>query len=50
MMVKTMKDGKLFDDLKIVFGCLKKYQMRLNLQKCAFAIEARKFLCSHNEV
>ena len=38
------EDGKLLPDLKIVFNYLHKHKMRLNLQKCAFAIEAKKFL------
>ena len=44
MLVKTTEDEKLLSNLETIFGCLCKYQMRLNSQKCAFAIEARKFL------
>ena len=43
MLVKTSKDKRLISDLKIIFGCLHKYKMRLNHWKCAFTIEAEKF-------
>ena len=44
MLVKTTEDGKLISNLEIIFGYLCEHKMRLNLQNCAFAIEAGKFL------
>ena len=44
MLVKMMEDSKLLSDLKIVFSYLRKHKMRLNMQKCTFAIKAEKFL------
>ena len=44
MLVKIEENGKLLSDLEVVFNSLRRHKMRLNPQKCAFAIKARKFL------
>ena len=44
MLVKTKMEDELLQNLEIVFSCLWKHRMRLNPQKCVFAIEAGKFL------
>ena len=44
MLVKTTEDEKLLPNIETNFNCPCKYKMRLNPQKCAFAVEARKFL------
>ncbi|XP_072074319.1 uncharacterized protein [Arachis hypogaea] len=44
ILVKTAKPRKLIDDLQTVFEALRKFKMRLNPLKCAFAMEAEKFL------
>ena len=43
MLVKTKEKDSLLSDLEVVFNYLRWHNMRLNLQKCAFTIEARKF-------
>ena len=44
MLRKITEDDKFLFDLEMVFNYLRKHTMRLNPYKCAFAIEARKFL------
>ena len=44
MLIKTREEGSLLSDLEVVFSCLRQHNMRLNLHKCAFVVEARKFL------
>ena len=44
MLVNTKEDDSLLSDLEVVFSCLRWHNMRLNPQKCAFAIKAGKFL------
>ncbi|XP_072060304.1 uncharacterized protein [Arachis hypogaea] len=44
ILVKTAEPSKLISDLQAVFEALRKFKMRLNPLKCAFAMEARKFL------
>ena len=44
MLVKTMEEDELLPNLETIFDCLRKHRMRLNPQKCAFAVKARKFL------
>ena len=44
MLVKTKEEEELLSNLEIVFGCLRKHKMRLDPQKCVFAIEVGKFL------
>ena len=43
MLVKTKEVGNLLSDIRVVFNCLRQHNMRLNLPKCAFVVEARKF-------
>lgn len=40
MLVKASEDGKLIFDLETVFSYLRKHNVKLNPQKCVFAIEA----------
>ncbi|RYR53176.1 hypothetical protein Ahy_A06g028171 [Arachis hypogaea] len=44
MLAKTESGEQLTDDLKVIMNTLRKHQMRLNPTKCAFGIEAGKFL------
>nr|XP_025685253.1 uncharacterized protein LOC112786044 [Arachis hypogaea] len=44
MLVKTESGEQLTDDLKVIMNTLRKHQMRLNPAKCAFGMEAGKFL------
>ncbi|XP_016185827.1 uncharacterized protein LOC107627512 [Arachis ipaensis] len=44
MLAKTDSDEQLISDLKVVTDTLRKHQMRLNPTKCAFGMEAGKFL------
>ncbi|XP_052107619.1 uncharacterized protein LOC127740581 [Arachis duranensis] len=44
ILVKTVKPSNLVADLEVVFGSLRKRNMRLNPLKCMFAMEAGKFL------
>ena len=44
MLVKMIEYGRLISDLKVVFNSLRRHKMRLNPKKCAFTVEARKFL------
>ena len=44
ILVKTREENNLLSDLEVVFDCLWWHNMRLNPQKCAFAVEAGKFL------
>ena len=44
MLVKSKDEANHLDDLKETFSTLRKYNMRLNLAKCVFAIASRKFL------
>ena len=44
MLVKMLEKKELLPNLETVFDCLRKHRMRLNPQKCAFAIKVGKFL------
>ncbi|XP_025703138.1 uncharacterized protein [Arachis hypogaea] len=44
MLAKTESGEQLTDDLKVIMNTLRKHQMRLNPTKCAFGMEAEKFL------
>nr|XP_025638546.1 uncharacterized protein LOC112733717 [Arachis hypogaea] len=44
MLAKTDSDEQLISDLKVVMDTLRRHQMRLNPTKCAFGMEAGKFL------
>nr|XP_025674675.1 uncharacterized protein LOC112775317 [Arachis hypogaea] len=44
ILVKTGRSKNLIGDLKTVFTSFRQHNMRLNPLKCAFAMEARKFL------
>nr|XP_025632476.1 uncharacterized protein LOC112727076 [Arachis hypogaea] len=44
ILVKTIEADDLIGDLETVFAALRRYDMRLNPLKCAFAMEAGKFL------
>ena len=44
MLVKSKEELTHLDDLKETFATLKKYQMRLNLNKCVFGVASGKFL------
>ncbi|XP_072089167.1 uncharacterized protein [Arachis hypogaea] len=41
---ETESGEQLTDDLKVIMNTLRKHQMRLNPRKCAFGMEAGKFL------
>ncbi|XP_025625973.1 uncharacterized protein [Arachis hypogaea] len=44
MLAKTESGEELTNDLKVIMNTLRKHQMRLNPAKCAFEMEAGKFL------
>ena len=44
MLVKMTEDGKLLANLETAFNYFCEHNMRLNPQKCAFVVEAEKFL------
>ena len=44
MLVKSKAEENHLDDLKETFNMLKKYNMKLNLAKCADGVSSRKFL------
>ncbi|XP_052109199.1 uncharacterized protein LOC107460736 [Arachis duranensis] len=44
ILAKTTRPDDLLNDLATVFASLRQHGMRLNPLKCAFAVEARKFL------
>ena len=44
MLVKSKDEANHLDDLKETFSILRKYNMKLNLAKCVFAVASRKFL------
>ena len=43
-MVKTEKRGTLLEDLKETFANLRRFQIRLNPEKCVFAVPAGQLL------
>ena len=44
MLVKSKDEANHLDDLKETFSTLRKYNIKLNLAKCVFAIVSGKFL------
>ena len=44
MLVKSMHEEDHLDDLKETFDTLRSFNMKLNLNKCAFGVTAGKFL------
>ena len=44
MLVKSLREEDHLDDLKETFNTLRSYNMKLNPNKCAFGVMARKFL------
>nr|XP_025616631.1 uncharacterized protein LOC112708929 [Arachis hypogaea] len=44
MLAKTESSEQLINDLTVIMNTLRKHQMRLNPAKCAFGMEAGKFL------
>jgi hypothetical protein len=38
VVVKTKQSGTLLDDLKETFANLRRYHMKLNLEKCTFGM------------
>ena len=44
MLVKSKDEANHLDNLKETFGTLRKYNMKLNLSKCVFAVASGKFL------
>ena len=44
MLVKSIREDDHLDDLKETFDTLRSYNMKLNPNKCAFRVMARKFL------
>ena len=53
ILVKTKEEEELLSNLDTVFGFLRKHEMRLNLQKCVFAVEAKKiigFMLTHQGI
>ena len=43
-MVKSLDKKKHLDKLQETFDILRRYNMKLNLSKCAFEVSSRKFL------
>ena len=44
MLVKSQREHNHLDDLRETFDTLRSYNMKLNLDKCAFEVTAGKFL------
>ena len=44
MLVKSWDEKKHLDDLQETFDMLRRYNMKLNLSKCAFEVSLGKFL------
>ena len=44
MLVKSLDEGKHLDDLQETFNILRRYNMKLNPNKCAFGVASGKFL------
>ena len=44
MLVKSVVEGDHLSDLREAFDLMRKYQMKLNPEKCAFGVFAGKFL------
>lgn len=44
LLVKSKTPEQQLVDLREAFAVLRRYQMKLNLAKCAFNIKSRKFL------
>ena len=44
MLVKSKQEGDHLNDLEETLKTFRKYQMKLNLSKCAFGISSAKFL------
>ena len=44
MLVKSKEELTHLDDLKETFAMLRRYQMKLNPNKCAFVVASGKFL------
>ena len=44
MLVKSLRKNDHLDDLRETFNTLCSYNMKLNLNKCAFGVTAGKFL------
>ena len=44
MLVKSLDEERYLDDLQETFDTLKRHQMKLNPNKCAFGVSSRKFL------
>ena len=44
MVAKTMGDGNHGNDLREILSHVKKFNMRLNLEKCVFAVCGGKFI------
>src|SRR5436189_5955058 len=44
MLVKFAEEANHIQDLEETFGVLRKYQMKLNPQKCVFGVGSGKFL------
>ena len=44
MVVKSKQEGRHIEDLQEAFEVLQQHKLRLNAEKCAFGVGARKFL------
>ena len=44
ILVKSLDEKKHLDDLKETFDTLRRHQMKLNPNKCAFGVSSGKFL------
>ena len=44
MLVKSLDERKHLDDLQKTFNTLRRYNMKLNPNKCAFGVASGKFL------
>ena len=53
MLVKSLDEKKHLDDLQETFDTLRRYNMKLNLSKCAFEVSLGKllrFMVSHRGI
>ena len=50
MLVKSLKKDDHVSDLREMFALLRKYNMKLNLAKCAFGVGSEKFSGLHGQL
>ena len=44
MVVKSKTESKHVNDLRDIFGILRRHKLRINASKCSFSVGSRKFL------